>query len=166
MEFGKFGVLVKIEDHVLACLVGLAILLVFKLKESFPSRSFPNLQVGSILGTLVGSAISATGLVGSRVGEDSDGKCDPLKTWQLHDDNDGNVNDVKNASVLHRQQPGACGPWWHCCRLFPFFALNHFLFNLNKFHRVLIGFLLKIIFVQAFPSLSWSSPWPSSSPPS
>ena len=33
MEFGKFGVLVKIEDHVLACLVGLAILLVFKLKQ-------------------------------------------------------------------------------------------------------------------------------------
>ena len=122
MEFGKFGVLVKIEDHVLACLVGLAILLVFKLKESFPSRSFPNLQVGSILGTLVGSAISATGLVGSRVGEDTDGKCDPLKTWQLHDDNDGNVNDVKNASVLHRQQPGACGPWWHCCRLFSLFC--------------------------------------------
>ena len=33
MEFGKFGVLVKIEDHVFACIVALAILLVFKLKE-------------------------------------------------------------------------------------------------------------------------------------
>ena len=32
------------------------------------------------MGTLVGSAISATGLVTSRIGQDRDGKCDPLKT--------------------------------------------------------------------------------------
>ena len=30
MEFGKFGVVVKIEDNVLACFVALVILLVFK----------------------------------------------------------------------------------------------------------------------------------------
>ena len=33
MEFNKFGVLLKIEDHVLAYLVAVAILLVFKFKE-------------------------------------------------------------------------------------------------------------------------------------
>ena len=78
MEFGKFGVVLEIEDSVLACLVALAILLVFNCKQM--SFIFPNIQVGSILGTLVGSAISATGLVTSRIGQDRDGKCDPLKT--------------------------------------------------------------------------------------
>ena len=78
MEFGKFGVVLKIEDNVLACLVGLAILLVCSMNLSLIPLS-KHCKVGSILGTLVGGAISATGLVTSRIGDDRDGKFGPLK---------------------------------------------------------------------------------------
>ena len=41
MEFGKFGVVLEIEDSVLACLVALGILLVFNCKQM--SFIFPNI---------------------------------------------------------------------------------------------------------------------------
>ena len=97
MEFGKFGVVVKIEDNVLACLVAFAILLVHiqicTKNEKF-SSIFPNLQVGSMLGTLIGSAISATGLVSSRFGEDRDGI--HVIPWK-HDGSGCNINSDGNA---------------------------------------------------------------------
>ena len=69
MEFNKFGVVVNIP----ACYVALAILLVGFQHEHFTIWR-KNLQVVSNLGILVGSAISATGLVKRRIMGEQDRK--------------------------------------------------------------------------------------------